>query len=206
MFYGVHSVITVVMSFIMWQGCQVIASGFPKMSRCQSVRKIKNRQKTSFQLCPFFLKYTWLPKISTLVPTQVYKTKEKSEQMQRSSVVQSGHNLLDKAGFWDQNQMANGFQPYKGIYKANKEKAAFNYPPLLSPTHWSPSYFSLPTNFTNKLPYRENIPENHLAYRNQSWEVESGSYSGSLRTQNLLFLMVRCDAVLDIRICLCMRE
>lgn len=44
MFYGVHSVITVVMSFIMWQGCQVIASGFSKMSRCQSVRKKKQTE------------------------------------------------------------------------------------------------------------------------------------------------------------------
>lgn len=48
--------------------------------------------------------YTWLPQISTLIHTQVYKTKEKSEQIPSSSVVQSGHNLLDKAGFWEQNQ------------------------------------------------------------------------------------------------------
>lgn len=45
MFYGVHSVITVVMSFILWQGCQVIASGFSKMSRCQSVKKKKHKKQ-----------------------------------------------------------------------------------------------------------------------------------------------------------------
>lgn len=61
--------------------------------------------------------------------------------MQRSSVVQSGHNLLDKAGFWDQNQNGKWLLALQRKYKANKEKTALDYPPLLRPTHLSPSYF-----------------------------------------------------------------
>lgn len=61
--------------------------------------------------------------------------------MQRSSVVPSGHNLLDKAGFWDQNQNGKWLLALQRKYKANKEKAELDYPPLLRPTHWSPSYF-----------------------------------------------------------------
>lgn len=48
-------------------------------------------------------------------------------------------------------------------FKICKEKAALNCAPLLKPEHWSPSSFSLPSNFTNKLPHTENVLENHLA-------------------------------------------
>lgn len=71
--------------------------------------------------------------------------------------------------------------PTKEFTRQTKKRQHLIILPCLALHTGLPPIFFLPTNFTNKLPNKENIPENHLAYRNQSWEVESGSYSSSLR-------------------------
>lgn len=75
---------------------------------------------------------------------------------------QSGHSLLDKTHFWEKNQNGKWLLALQKNLKY-KEKAALNSALLLRPAPWSPSSLSLPSNFTNKLPHTENVPENHLA-------------------------------------------
>lgn len=105
MFYGVHSMITVVVN----------VSHHVARLPGDSIRLSKDEQVPISEL---------KKKNSILVHTQVYKTKENSEQMQRSSVVQSGHNLLDKAGVWDQNQNGKWLLVLQRKYKAKQRKGS----------------------------------------------------------------------------------